>query len=110
MREYAQHNRVGIFRKLRHEGFLVQHYSGAYPYKKGNIILKSSVLEPIYSYGNNYKKHGIEFSLFIWTTESDIAKVEKTFDKAVKDITRDDLKKIDNKRFVYLDVYHEGDK
>lgn len=111
MRNYAQHNRVGIFRKLRHEGFLVKHYAGGYPYQNGKLIIKSSVINPIYSYGNNYKKYGTEFALFIWSTESDIAKISKLFDDVVKGLTKADIKHFNDTkdRYVYLDTYYEGD-
>jgi hypothetical protein len=109
-RKYPEHNRVGLFRKLRHEGWLVQHYAGGKPYMKGNIIVRSSVLEPVYSYGNNYSKFGKEFSLFMWTNESDIAKVGKHFDAVVKGLKRDDFNMDVADRFVYLNNNYKGDK
>lgn len=112
MRKYPEWNKVGLFRKLRHEGWLVQHYAGGKPYLKGNIIVRSSVLEPIYSYGHNFKKFGKEFSLFMWSTESDIAKVTKHFESVAKNIKREDFNVLDqlSDRFIYLDADYKGDK
>lgn len=109
MRKYPELNKVGLFRKLRSEGFLVQHYAGGKPYLKGSIIHRSSLLNPIYSFGNNYAKHDIDFSLFIWTDENDIAKITKFFDEVVKGLTKEQVKNIGgDERYTYLDMQYKG--
>lgn len=67
--------------------------------------MRSSVSEPIYSYGKNFKKHGKEFSLFMWTTEKDQAKVEAHFDKVVKELKREQIMEVLNniKSFSYVE-------
>lgn len=106
MIKYPECDKVGLFRKLRSPSWLVNHYGNGKPYMKGNIILYATTIQPIYSYGNNYKKFGIEFSLFVWTNESDIAKVSSRFDRIVKSLTRDEINKINDpnktERFVYV--------
>lgn len=109
MRKYPEWNKVGLFRKLRHEGWLVQHYAGGKPYQRGSVIVRSSVIEPIYSYGHNFTKFGKEFSLFIWTTESDVAKIGNHFESVVKNLKEEDLNIESSDRFSYLSDDYKGD-
>jgi hypothetical protein len=110
MIKYPEKNRVGLFRKLRSDEWLVNHYSGGKPYKDGHLIVRSSVVNPIYSYGRNYKKFGKEFSLFIWTTESDIAKINTHFESVIRNIKQEDINIKTSDRFVYLDDDYKGEK
>jgi hypothetical protein len=110
MRKYPEKNKVGLFRKLRADDWLVQHYSGGKAYQEGHLVVRSTIVSPIYSYGHNYKKFGKEFSLFIWTDESDIAKISKHFDAVVKNLKRDDFNMDVSDRFIYLDADYKGDK
>lgn len=109
MRKYPEKNKVGLFRKLRTDDWLINHYSGGKPYLDGNIIVQSTVVKPIYSYGHNYNKFNNDFSLFMWTTESDIAKVQAFFESVVEDMKPGDLEIGVSDRFAYLNkIYGEN--
>ncbi len=56
MRQYAEHDRVGICHALRGDQMYTRVFSGGYPYIKGGIIVQSTSLAPNHSYGKNYKK------------------------------------------------------
>ena len=109
MKKYAEANKPAIYRKLRSQGTLVRKYIGGYPYSRGGLLMRSSVTEPIYSYGKNFKKFGKEFSLFIWTNEADQAKVEKHFDKVVKQLDRTQIIEVLNniKSFSYVEPAYQ---
>lgn len=105
MNKYPQANKVGVFRKLLSEDWLVQSYSGGMRYAKNNTVLQSSVEEPFYSYGHNYSKFDKDFSLFMWTTEKDKEKVSDFFDSIVEDLTEEQIKRVIEKkdRFLYVE-------
>jgi len=94
MRQFAELNAVGIYRKMRINGVQVQKFTGGNPVISNGILLRSSVTEPLYSYAKNFKKFSKEFSLFIWTSESDQAKIEKHFDKVVKGLKREEIMQV----------------
>lgn len=105
MNKYPQANKVGVFRKLLSEDWLVQSYSGGMRYAKNNAVLQSSVDEPFYSYGHNYSKFDKDFSLFMWTTEKNKEKVSDFFDSIVEDLTEEQVKRVIEKkdRFLYAE-------
>jgi hypothetical protein len=103
MKQYAEHNRIGICNSLRGNEMYKRVYSGGYPYLNNGLIVRSSSIVPIYSYGKNYKKHDSDFALFVWTTESDAAKIEKLFENTLDSVTKDNIDKISDKgSFVYI--------
>lgn len=105
MSKFVEANQPAIFRKLRAKDILVRSYTGGYPYSQGGLLMRSSISEPITSYGKNFKKFGKEFSLFMWTTDSDQAKVEAHFDKVLKELKRDQIMEVLNgiKSYSYLE-------
>lgn len=104
MKQYAEHDKVGICHPLRNEEMVVRTFSGGYPYFKGKVIVRSSNAEPIYSYGKNYEKDGKKFALFVWTTNRDEKDVEKMFESKLKEISEDKIKQVEGKgQFVYVD-------
>lgn len=105
MNRYPLANVAGIFRKLLADDWLVQSYGGGMPYTKKGLLLRSSPMEPIYSYGHNYNKFDTDFSLFMWTTEKDKEKVSKYFDDVVKSLTKKQITTVTDKteRFLYVD-------
>lgn len=106
MKTFAEADKPAIYRKLRTDGWLVRSYSGGYPYKKDGIICYSSPQSPIYSYGKNYVKSKKEFSLFVWTTESDPKKIGELFDRALKSVKPGELSEVLNgiRNFQYIEV------
>jgi len=108
MNKYPQADTAGIFRKLLTEDWLVESYAGGMPYMKKGVLLRSSPSEPIYSYGHNYTKFGHDFSLFVWTTESDKDKISKYFDDVVQGLTKEQIEKINTERFSYVDRKYNG--
>lgn len=105
MNNYPKANIAGIFRKLLAEDWLIQSYGGAMKYVENDILRQSTAFEPIYSYGNNYRKFHKDFSLFMWTTDSNKEKVSDYFDDVVRDLTEEQIGKVLNKsdRFHYVD-------
>lgn len=111
MRKYPEKNKVGIFRKLRADDWLVNHYSAGKSFLDGSVITPATIIKPIYSYGHNYNKFGKEFSLFIWTNESDIAKITEHFETTVANLEEKDINIVDeSERFAYLDADYKGEK
>lgn len=104
MNRYAEHDRIGVYRPLRNEEMVVRKYAGGYPYLKGGVIVNSSEVEPIYSYGKNYKNEAGEFSLFVWTTNKNKQEVEERFNQASNRVTADKIEGVSTiGSFVYLD-------
>lgn len=60
--------------------------------KKG-IYGQSTPLEPVVRYAKNYKKFGKDFSVVLFTKETDITKAEGFMQKIAKSATREDIKK-----------------
>lgn len=104
MAKYAEAEMPAIYRKLRSEGVLVRSYTGGYPYSQNGLLMRSSIMSPIYSYGKNFKRFGKDFSLFIWTLESDQAKIESHLDKVATGLNRSEIMEVLNniKSFSYV--------
>lgn len=103
MKQYAEHDRIGICHALRGDQMYFMTYSGGYPYLNNGVLLRSSSLEPIYSYGKNYEKNGKKFALFVWTTNADKVAIEKLFESSVKEVGEDKITEVsDNSSFSYL--------
>ena len=104
MKQYAEHDRVGICHALRRDDMYVRTFSGGYPYFKNGLLLRSSSVEPIYSYGKNYTKGKQKFALFVWTTENSQEAIEDKFKKLVKTISKEKIAQVaDDGSFIYLD-------
>ena len=82
----------------------VRTFSGGYPYLKNGVLVRSSSLAPIYSYGKNYKKGKEKFTLFVWTTNGDQEGVEKMFKQLAKEVSKEKITQVaDDGSFTYLD-------
>lgn len=104
MKQYAEHGRLGICHSLRADEMYTRVYSGGYPYIKGGVIIQSTSLAPIYSYGKNYKKNGKKFAFFVWTTEKDASQIEKLFKEKLSSVTKEQIAQVDsNGSFIYID-------
>ena len=78
-------------------------FSGGYPYFKGEMLVRSSSVEPIYSYGKNYEKFGKKFGLFVWTTNGDEELVEKLFEASLKNVKKDTVSQVEKDgSFLYI--------
>lgn len=60
--------------------------------KKG-IYGQSNPLDPVTRYAKNFKKHGKDFSVVLFTKESDITKVERFMANVVKEAKKEDVTK-----------------
>lgn len=104
MKQYAEHDKIGVSHPLRGDDIYTNVFSGGYPYLKNGLLLHSTPSNPIYSYGKNYEKKDGKFSLFVWTTESDQSKIENLFKKSVKSVTAEQIAQVSERgSFVYLD-------
>lgn len=103
MKQYAEHDKVGIFHALRADEMYVRTFSGGYPYLKNGLLVRSSSAQPIYSYGKNYEKDGKKFAMFVWTTNKNQEEIEQLFNSLLKDVTSEKIDRIaDNGSFDYL--------
>jgi hypothetical protein len=104
MKQYAEHDKVGLFHPLRGEDMYVRVFSGGYPYLNNGLLTRSSSVKPIYSYGKNYEKGDKKFALFVWTTNSNQQEVEQLFKSSLSKVTDEKIEKISsNGSFDYLD-------
>lgn len=105
MRNYAENNRIAVYRKMRIDGLQVKKFTGGHPYLNNGLLMRTSETEPIYSYAKNYKKFTKEFSLFVWSTSSDQKAVEKQLDKVIKSLKREQIIEVINKikSFAYVE-------
>jgi hypothetical protein len=104
MKQYAEHDKVGLCHALRKDEMYVRTFSGGYPYLKNGILVRSSSVAPIYSYGKNYEKNDKKFAMFVWTTNSDSTEVEKTFKSLLKNIGDEKIDQVlDDGSFIYVD-------
>ncbi len=104
MKQYAEHDRVGICHALRKDDMYTRTFSGGYPYLKNGIIVRSTSLEPIYSYGKNFEKDGKKFALFVWTTNKNESEIEKLFKSSAKKIDDEKIDQVASEgSFAYLD-------
>lgn len=103
MKQYAEHNKVGICHSLKKDDMYVRVFSGGYPYMKEGIIVRSNSVEPIYSYGKNYEKNNIKFAFFVWTTNSNQSEIEDLFESLLPKVTDSELAEVQGKgSFVYI--------
>lgn len=103
MKQYAEHDRVGICHSLREDEMYVRVFSGGYPYLKNGLIVRSNSIDPIYSYGKNYIKNDKKFALFVWTTEKNVAKIEELFNQTLDSVTKTQINQISsNGSFAYV--------
>lgn len=104
MKQYAEHDKVGICHALRRDDMYTRTFSGGYPYFKNGLIVRSSSLEPIYSYGKNYEKDGEKFAMFVWTTNKNERDIEKLFKSLLPKVDSEKIAQVaSDGSFVYLD-------
>jgi hypothetical protein len=105
MKQYAEHGKVGVCHALRSDDMYSRMFAGGYPYIKDDVLVRSSVGGPIYSYGKNYEKNDEKFALFMWTTESDSSKVEETFTQALNNVKEEQITTVlSGGSFSYIDL------
>jgi hypothetical protein len=103
MKQYAEHNKIGVCHSLREDNMYVRTFSGGYPYISNGVILRSSSTQPIYSYGKNYEKDDKKFALFVWTTINDQEKIKEAFDSVASSVTDDQISQVSQKgSFIYI--------
>lgn len=106
-------NRPALWRPIRSQETSVRKYSGAYPYKtKSGVIAQSSIANPVIRYAKNFTKFKLDFSLFIFTDETDLAKIEGFFADLAKKLKKSDITQTlmiaSMSDFTYLDTYYGG--
>ena len=103
MKQYAEHDRIGLCHALRKDEMYVRTFSGGYPYLKNGVLVRSSSVAPIYSYGKNYEKNNKKFAMFVWTTNSNEAEIEKMFKSLAKDVRDEKIDQVlEDGSFIYL--------
>lgn len=104
MKQYAEHDRIGISHALRKDDMYFRTFSGGYPYLKNGILVRSNSIAPIYSYGKNYTRGESKFALFVWTTNGDQKEIEKLFDLALTKVTASHIAQVSSDgSFLYID-------
>jgi len=104
MKQYAEHDKVGIFHALRRDDMYVRTFSGGYPYLNNGTLVRSNTLSPLYSYGKNYEKEGKKFAFFVWTTNSDQSSIEELFESLLQKVTSKQIEEIESTgSFAYVD-------
>lgn len=97
MRQYPEIGKVAVFRFLRaQKDMRIAHYAKGYKHISNGVLLYSSPQKPVYMFAKNFTKFKKDFSLFVYTYESDRAVVEKHFDKVVKQLKREDIVQVLN--------------
>lgn len=94
MKQYAEHNKVGICHALRGDDIYVRVFSGGYPYMRSGVIMRSSSVNPVYSYGKNYERNSSKFALFVWTTEQSASVIEDMFEKTLEQVTDEQIEQV----------------
>ena len=107
-------NRPALWRPIRSDETSIRKYSGAYPYvTQGGVAAQSSLSKPVIRYAKNFTKFKTDFSLFMFSDESDLTKVESYFTAQVKKLKKTDVTETlmvaSMSNFKYLDTYY-GDK
>lgn len=107
MKQYAEADKPAIYRSMRINGVQVKKYTGGHPYVQNGMFMRSSLAKPIYSYAKNFTKFKKDFSLFIWTTEYDVDRIENLFDGVVKNLKRQQIVEVLNniKPFSYVEPH-----
>lgn len=104
MKQYAEHDKVGLCHALRKDEMYVRTFSGGYPYIKDGQLTRSNSSQPIYSYGKNYKRHNKKFAMFVWTTNSSASEIEELFSTLLKKVTKEKAAEVISEgSFIYLD-------
>lgn len=91
----------GVFKGEKKGEMWIIKQSGGTPYSHNGLIMRSSLSEPIYGYVKNYTKYKKDFSLFLWTPESDAEKVETYLDKIKLKVKREDAIEVLNNITTY---------
>src|SRR5688572_27474748 len=98
MKPLAEINKVAVFRFLRmKDDMRIKVYRLSYKHNNGGLVNYSSPERPVYMFAKNFTKFKKDFSLFVYTYESDRAVVERHFDKVVKQLKREDIVQVLNK-------------
>lgn len=114
MNKLVDINRVALWKPIRSSEISIRTYTNAYPYmNKGGILGHGSVANPVYRYAKNFTKHKLDFALFIFSTESDVKKIQDYFDSVVEKLKKKDISetlvKASMSNFAYID-YYKGEK
>ena len=103
MKQYAEHDKVGLCHALRGDDIYIRTFSGGYPYIKDGQLTRSNSSQPIHYYGKNYEKNDKKFAMFAWTTDSSETEIEKMFQSLVKDVNEEKVEQVlKDGSFVYL--------
>ena len=78
------------------------------------IFANSSISNPVVRYAKNFTKFKNDFSLFIFSDETDMEKIESFFSSIVGKLKKTDISKAvttaSMSNFTYLENYYEGNK
>lgn len=105
MKNYAEANKPAIFESIKSGVYKGEYIgkmwviklTGGTPYMQNGIRMRCSVASPLYGYTKNYTRFKKDFSLFIWTTQSDQENVEQHLDKTSKGLKRSQIMEVLNK-------------
>lgn len=113
-KSFVELEKPAIWRPIRNTGISIRKYSGGYPYQKRGIFGASSITNPVIRYANNYNKYKIDYSLVLFTNETDISAVESYFQSLNKKIKKEEILKplsvATMSNMAYIDSYYDEGK
>lgn len=84
-------NTLATWTPIAAEGLDIKSFQPGYPYKKGELVLRSTLETPVNRYAKNYEKDVKRFSLCIISTESNAKRMEEWLDKQSEHIKGEDV-------------------
>lgn len=111
MNKLVELERPAIWKPVRNKDISIRTYAGGYPYMKRGVYGQSHPLTPVVRYAKNFNKGNKNFAIVLFTSETDIKKVEDFMGKQVKNIKQADIQKALHSATMshmeYLDVYYD---
>ena len=112
--KFATLDQPALWRPIRNPQVSIRKYGGGFPFIKSGILQHSTLTTPVFRYAKNFTKFKKEFSVFMFTHESDISEVEKLFGAVVKKLKSTDVLEVlsaaSMSTFKYADSEYGGDK
>lgn len=104
---YAQIEKIAIWKPV--SPILNVRSYGSFPYMQNGIYRQATPTDRVYRYVKDFSKDGVDFSLVVFSKESDRSTIEKRFSDAVSSITKQQvLLSLSNATMNNLDYIEES--